>query len=84
MRNFYKIYTVYYIIKMNNHGYLKSRRVQARNQKDAIREVRASVKETTGRTAFSATCSKPEPTRHGMEYNGMIYKRWNEHTETLW
>lgn len=79
-----KFYTVYYIIKKNNSGYLRSRTVLARNQKEAIREVKTQVKETTGRTAFSATCKKPEPTTHGMLWNGMIYTRWNEYTQTLW
>lgn len=77
-------YIVYFILKKNSHGYLKQMEVTANNQREAIASVRKSVKESTGRNAFGATCKAPKGVPSGMEFNGMIYTRYSDLFHTLW
>lgn len=79
-----KNYKVYYIIKKHGHGYLNETEVTARNQREAIREVRQSVRTNTGRNAFHCTTHPPIKVKRGVEYDGMIYSRYDELFHTLW
>jgi hypothetical protein len=79
-----KTYTVYFIIKKNNHGYLHEKTVEASNQKEAIKLVRDQVPEECGRNAFHCTCKKPIRTKDGMEMNGIIYTKYSEVFNMLW
>ena len=77
-------YTVYFIVKKNNHGYLNQIEVTARNQREAIAIAQEQVKESSGRNAFGATCKAPKRVAGGMEFNGGTYTRYSELFHTLW
>lgn len=79
-----KRYTVYFIIKKNNHGYLNEKTVIAHNQKEAVKLVRESVKAESGRNAFKCTCKKPELVPSGMKYGGIVYTRYSPIFHSLW
>lgn len=79
-----KDYTVYFIIKKNNHGYMNQKTVVAKNQKEAIAAVKEKVKENTGRHAFQCSCKAPEKMECGLYYNGWVYTRYSELFNQLW
>lgn len=79
-----KQYKVYYIIKENNHGYLNRFIVEADNQKRAFLAVKNVVKKETGKHAFHITCKEPIENKYGLEYDGMIYTRYNKLLGRLW
>ena len=79
-----KTYTVYFIIKKNNHGYLNEKTVEANSQKEAIKFVRNQVKDECGRNAFNCTCKKPIRTKDCVEMNGIIYTKCSELFNMLW
>ena len=79
-----KDYTVYFIIKKDGHGYLNQAEVSAKNQAEAIASVRKSVRESSGRNAFSATCNAPVRVKDGMLFNGGTYTRYSELFNRLW
>lgn len=77
-------YTVYFIIKKNNHGYLNQQTIKAKNQREAIKAVKEKVLADTGKHAFSCTTQKPERASDGMRFNGMTYTRYSDLFNTLW
>lgn len=79
-----KDYTVYFIIKKDNHGYLNQQTVQARNRENAIKAVKAKVLRDSGRNAFNCTMQKPERVANGMRFNGMTYTGFSELFNRLW
>ena len=78
-----KKYTVWYILKKDNHGYLKNREVEAENKKDAFAKAEEYAQTHFYRHAFTKSLKAPE--WHGGEpgdlehsdlhYNGMVYTR---------
>lgn len=79
-----KSYTVYFIIKKFNHGYLNEETVEANNQKEAIKIVKENVKNRCNKYAFNCTCKKPIRTKDGMEMNGAVYTKYSELFNALW
>lgn len=79
-----KDYTVYFIIKKFNHGYLTQKTVSAKNMKVAIQIVKDTVKTETGRHAFTCTCKAPIKNKNGLEYNGKTYSKYSELFNQLW
>lgn len=79
-----KNYTVYFVIKKNNHGYLNQETVTAENQKQAIRMVKDSVYKNSGKNAFYCTCEEPEMTKAGLVFNGGTYTRYSDVFNQLW
>ena len=80
MRN----YTVYYCIKRDKHGYLRHHDVEAKNQREAIRQTQIYVKESTGRHAFWCTCKAPVETDKGLDLVGGVFTRWYKPWRQLW
>ncbi len=77
-------YTVYFIIKKHNHGYLNQETVMARNKKEAVKAVRELVKHNSGRNAFHATCNAPAITKAGCLFDGMTYQGYDPTFRMLW
>ena len=63
-----KEYTVWYITKMNCHGYVNKSVVTASNQKEAFELAEADSQAKYNRHAFSKTTIEPEWTNHGLFY----------------
>lgn len=54
-----KQYTVWYIIKRNNRGYVHHSEVEASNQKEAMKLTEEDAKQRFDRHAFSKTTKEP-------------------------
>lgn len=55
-----KEYDVWYILKMNNHGYAKHVCVEAENKKEAFDAAEKAVQKLFNRHAFHKTLTPPE------------------------
>ena len=79
-----KKYKVYYIIKKHGHGYLHETEKKKKNQREAVRKVRQTVRTNTGRNAFHCSVHSPVKMKYGLEYDGTVYTRYDELFHTLW
>lgn len=79
-----RLYKVYYAIKRDGHCYLHNMTVRANNRQQAYAQVKVIVKEKQNRNAFYTTVKEPIKTKYGLEFNGMIYTRYNELLNRLW
>ena len=85
-----KQYKVWFVIKKNNHGYLKSMEVEASNQKQAKEIVDEEAARKYGAHAFWKTFKQPVERPDGsVEYDGSVicprvYKAPNGTITMLW
>lgn len=76
-----KEYTVWFIVKLNNRGYLHCRNVTASDKKQAWGMIEEFTMDTFGRHAFAKTTKAPEWAggvpgdleRRNLYFNGMTY-----------
>lgn len=78
-----KNFTVWYILKMNNHGFMKSVEVEAENKKEAFAKAEEYVHTLFNHHAFTKSLKAPEwqggepgdLERRNLSYDGMVYTR---------
>lgn len=86
-----KNFTVWYILKMFNHGYLKSVEVEAENKKEAFAKAEEYTQTYFARHAFTKSLKAPvwqggEPgdlERRNLSYNGMVYTEASKHGKQI-
>lgn len=74
-------YVVWYILKMDNHGYLKSHEVEAADKKEAFALTEEYAQVTFSRHAFTKSLKAPkweggvpgDLERRNLSYSGMVY-----------
>lgn len=70
-----KEYQIYFVIKKDNCGYIKTMVVSARNKKEAFAAVEEASRKYYKRHAFYKTTTPPVEMENGVLYDGMLYTR---------
>lgn len=86
-----KKFVVWYILKMNSHGYLKHLEVEAENKKDAFAITEEYARTHFDRHAFTKTLKEPQwqggipgdLERRNLTYDGMVYTRASKYGKQI-